>query len=118
MADFTWKPHRVEGGTPKWNVLKTDMEGKTTKTRLKSSRSYNSWTLFFRVQTQTEYEAILNHYNGQKGELTAFNWLSAYIPTHMNPNAASYFTVRYAAFKADPIAWGVWDIEIKFEEAL
>jgi len=118
MADFVWKPHRVEGGIPQFNVVKTDMEGMRTKTRLKSSKPTRSWTLYFRIQTQVEYEALYNHYKSMYGTLQEFHWAGSAIPDHMNPEDESFFNVRYESFETDPVAWGVWNITIKFVEAI
>ena len=118
MADFTWIPHRVEPSPPKYNVEKTEMEGMSKKTRLVSSLPMRRWKLYFRIRTQAEYKALLDHYKGQNGDLTPFYWRTAYIPAHINPDSEDYFYVRYSSFDADPIAWGVWDVSMEMEEAL
>jgi hypothetical protein len=117
-ADFVWTPHRVEGGIPMYNVVKTDMEGMRTKTRLKSTKPTRTWTLYFRIQTQVEFEAILNHYKSVSGTLQEFHWTGSAIPAHVNPASESYFNVRYNDLSAEPVAWTVWNLTIKFDEAI
>jgi hypothetical protein len=117
MADFIWKPHRVEVEKD-WNVNTTEMVGMRKKTRLVSSLPIRRWSLFFRIQIQSEYESLLAHYDGQYGGTVPFYWMGSYIPDHINSANETYFNVRYTSFRADPVAWGVWEIFITLEEVL
>lgn len=111
--DFSYEPHAVRPGTPQWNVLATDMEGMTKKTRLISTRSKMTWELEFRLQTKAERDLLLAHYNGQNGSLTPFNWTS--VPSYIDSTSTYY--VRYVEYVETLIAT-LFNVVLKFEEAL
>jgi hypothetical protein len=98
----------------KYNVLKTEMEGMKVKTRLKSTSPVREWEIEIRCRTNTERDAILTHYEGQNGSLTAFNWTA---PTFFG--GETYF-VRYKEFEYEnPEGLGnVWNFRIIFEEVI
>lgn len=112
MTDFDFPVHRMTPGPPKWNVLQTQMEGWTKKTRLKSTVPVREWTIEIRGRTNTERDLIIAHYNGQFGETTAFNWI---VPEFFG--GETYY-VRYKTFSYEnPEGLGnIWNFEIGFEE--
>jgi len=112
---FSYIPHHIEPGTPVWNVLMTDMEGMRKKTRLISSLPKKSWTLTFRLLTKVERDALLDHYNAQKGSLTPFHWTS--IPTYID-TSVSYYNVRYVLYKEQLSAGTLWEVTVELEESL
>jgi hypothetical protein len=114
MADFDFDPHHCVQTKKEYNVLKTDMEGMKIKTRLKSTLPLRQWELVFHLQSNTERNALLSHYDGQYGSLTPFNWTS--IPEHISAESSIY--VRYVSYKEDVIATNCIEVSIEFEEAL
>ena len=113
-SDFNWNPHRVEPQAPVWNVARTQMQGTKVKTRLISTVPIRNWTLFFHVQTNAQREAFLAHYNGQCGDFMPFYWYS--IPVHILGTDVAPYWVRYKTYKETPTLFGIWEIEISFEE--
>lgn len=114
MADFEFGIHRVTNSPPKYNVLETEMEGMKKKTRLKSTTPVREWSIEIRARTNTERDAILAHYSGQNGSLTAFNWI---VPSFWG---GSTYYVRYKSFAYEsPEGLGsLHNFQITFEEAI
>ncbi|MDY0313758.1 MAG: hypothetical protein RBR32_01645 [Bacteroidales bacterium] len=112
MADFAYVPHRVEPGTPQYNVLTTEMEGFKKKRRIVTTDPKRTWTLYFRGQSKTERDLLLAHYKGQYGQGTPFNWTS--VPSYISDDSSYY--VAYESYSEVCIMNNIWEITIVFEE--
>lgn len=113
--DFTFDIHRLTAlGAPVYNVLSTQMEGTTKKTRLKSTRSQRKWEIEIRMRSNSERDEILTHWDTQKGTLTPFNWV---LPSFYGGET---IYVRYVSMEySSPEGAGILhNFVIQLEEAL
>lgn len=113
MADFTFECHHCEPGTPIYNVLSTEMEGVTEKSRLISTRPKKTWQIEIRLQTKAERDQVLAHYTGQSGTLIPFNWTT--VPSYIDSTSTYY--VKYVEY-SETLTATLFNITIKFKEAL
>jgi hypothetical protein len=72
-----------------------------------------SWKMEFRLLTKIQRDAILAHYNGQKGSLTPFNWTS--VPSYIDSTSTYY--VRYIEY-SETLTATMFNISITVELAL
>lgn len=114
MADFTFEIHRMTPGIPKYHVVQTQFEGWKIKRRLKSSDPRRSWNVEIRGRTNTERDAIISHWNTQKGTLIPFNWV---VPTFFGGD--TFYVVYVDMSYANPEGLGnIWNFDINFLEEL
>lgn len=114
MTDFAYEAHEVEFGAPEYNVVTSEMEWMRIKTRLKSTLPRRTFTLTFKLQSATEKNALLSHYNGQYGAYQSFNWTS--IPDDLS--SESSIEVRYKSFDYERQGYNIFEVKIEFIEVL
>lgn len=115
MADFTFDFHRcTPREAPKYNVLKTQMEGWKVKTRLKSTDPVRWWEIEIRGRTNTERDLIIAHWDGQFGQTTPFNWVR---PASWD-GITYYVTYESMNYTNPPGFFNVWDFVIIFKEEI
>ena len=84
--------------------------------RLKSTAPQRRWQIEIRGRTTAEKDAIVSHFNGQKSNLTPFNWVVN--PTTFD-NATYYVTYEEFQFEnSQQYLYNVWDFSIIFLEEL
>lgn len=112
MADFNFVSHKIEVGTPRYNVAKTKMVGMRKKARLLSSEPDRSWTLYIFGLTKSDRDLILAHYQGQNGNCIPFYWTS--VPDYVD-TAASYYVTYAEDGYSERIVNGIFEVTVKFE---
>jgi hypothetical protein len=115
---FNFEIHSIKPKTPEWNVLQTDFEGWSRKTRLKSTDPIRRWETEIRGRTNTEKDLILAHFNDQNGSYMNFTW--NILPAIWNTGYGTSFQVQYESFEyANPSGVAnIWEFVIAFREWL
>jgi hypothetical protein len=113
---FEFEVHAIDPHTPQWNVLTTDMEAWTRKTRLKSTDPIRKWTIEVRGRTNAEKDLILAHWNDNQGTLTNFTW--NILPEVWNAGYGTSYFVNYMSmeFSNPDNNANIWDFIIVFRE--
>ena len=112
--DFTYNAHEVEFGPPEYNVVTSEMEWMKEKTRLKSTLPKRTFTLKFKLQSSTEKDILLSHFNSCYGSYLSFNWTS--IPSDLSSETS--IEVRYKSFSYERQGYNIFEVDIEFKEVL
>ena len=118
MADFTTLPSEVIEVSPEYHNIITQTESMKKEFLNLAATPVRKYRLKFNAQTTAVKDAILAHYDGQTGGLTAFSWTAAAVPAHVNSGAAMTGRWVDGSIQFAGIGYKRWNISIEFEKSI
>ena len=118
IGDFAILPSEVIEEPPNYHNIITQTESMKKEYINLAATPVRKYRLKFNARTTAIKDAILAHYDTQKGGYVAFRWAAAAVPAHVNSGAAMTGRWIDGSLQFTGVGYKLWNISIGFEKSI